>query len=427
MYKSTTNLAYANNNNNKLYFTNEQIELLTLLFNRDKKYKEFVHFYSINYDAKNNPIFKREFWLRTTDIDNSEKMEKFYIKPGLDYYITANTLTNPKDRTQKKLFSFHNIVIDMDMHSDYNTNTLTQAINTICKYLNSINFPEPNVLHWTGRGVQLWWHIERASALAEEWYRETVSMLAEQIQNTLTKHSFINVEVDMAATKNTSGIFRFFDTINTKSMTTTKAEILHQESFNLIRLKEILKKHKKKKTQSTKKKKTFNIGTPKQFNNLLEKRLKFIEDSIQFEGRTINNEMRNCRIFLYYNTLKQLYEHQEAITRTQKLNQQFLEPLSEKELQNIISSIDSYGHLTFSQERFFEFGNFDENLWLTQKEATKRKNKLKKTIRNLRIKAAAEKGMKQKDIANLLHIDRTTVYRALKTIKNSTTFSGGDK
>ena len=140
--------------------------------------------------------------------------------------------------------------------------------------------------------------------------------------------------------------------------------------------------------------------------------MEFIVSSIKSENRAIGDEMRNCRLFLYYNAAKQVYGA-EAKNKTYKINKLFKEPLSMNEINTIIKSIDGYNYLTIHNERFFEIGDFESKSWKTRQQK-RNKQKKSKEERNKKIIELHKLGYKQKDIANLLHIDRTTIYRILK-------------
>ena len=94
-----------------------------------------------------------------------EKIKKLNILQSNNYYITANTTKKYRSRAESNLFSINNIVLDFDIHSRMNQHDREELIEDFIWHLkrdlfsvhDGTGIPMPNVIHYTGRGVQLWW------------------------------------------------------------------------------------------------------------------------------------------------------------------------------------------------------------------------------------------------------------------------------
>ena len=146
---------------------------------------------------------------------------------------------------------------------------------------------------------------------------------------------------------------------------------------------------------------------------LNQKRVEFITQEIKSQQRAKGDELRNNRLLLYYNAAKQIYEENKAKKKTEEINNYFREPLPQKEIDNIIKSVDEYGYLNFSSENFFEFGQLPQEKWETKKSKAAQK-KEKKEKRNKEIIKLHKQGLNNCQIEKKTGIARTTVIRIIK-------------
>lgn len=417
------NLQQTNSNKNKIYLDQDTQDIILALFRQEGGYSEFIKFSAIDQLGNYTDLF----WARTSNL--AEKIKDFYFYPDCNYYISANTYKTPFSRTHDNLFCFHNIVIDIDIHNNPDEGELIRAERIVSNYLRSISFPEPNVIHWTGRGIQLWFTHWRTTPKCEFLRQKVARFLCLLIQEQLDINNSL-AKVDFSSSLNPVGIFRLFNSYNSKVGAISQCDFIHDNQSRLEDLlvildplakdyftKKKIEKIKKEKQQQDKEnsnnKKVVNIAPTTVYNNLNKKRMEFITKSIKSENRAIGDEMRNCRLFLYYNAAKQVYGADEAKNKTNEINKLFKEPLSINEINTIIKSVDGYNYLTIHNEKFFEIGDFSSKTWITRQQV-RNKNKIAKAERNKKIIELYKQGYKQKDIANLLNINRTTIYRILK-------------
>lgn len=90
----------------------------------------------------------KELKYKTTNI---EKISDLKYSTRCDYYITANSIKNNRQRNKNEVFGLHNICIDIDLHHS------SENINKVAKDLKyfllegDCSIPLPNVFVKTGR------------------------------------------------------------------------------------------------------------------------------------------------------------------------------------------------------------------------------------------------------------------------------------
>lgn len=314
-----------------------------------------------------------------TDFEHiKKKAENLQINKTQNYYIMANTVKQYTNRNSENLFSLSNIVLDFDIHSSMSNYEREQLIDEFVWRLNRDLFttdeiPTPNVVHYTGRGVQIWWHINSTSAKLLFMYQRAIEYIAIIIREFLKEYPTLqrHIETDLSASKNAVGLFRMFDTYNTKAKTMTIAEIYHSNTIDLNTLvkhleeSEPVQEYLKRKQQIKKRyEKQEQTGEDEpitekhgSFSALHYKRLKIIEELAQDNERTEGK--RDIMIFLAFNSARQIYPLATAKKICRKINRSFAEPL--KDLEYI-----------FKQEKTYKLKNssFFEKLGVSEEELT---------------------------------------------------------
>ena len=145
-----------------------------LIYSDTSAFNGYVHIYTKQADKMRLVAF----CLRS---DVSERVEQLKLHNNCDYYITANTTT--ADRRQKQyLLSYNNTVIDIDCHDEETPADLRElAINTLIDKIEGSDLPQPTIMHKTGRGVQLWWHIEQISSKLFFLYDKACELLCSAV------------------------------------------------------------------------------------------------------------------------------------------------------------------------------------------------------------------------------------------------------
>lgn len=347
------------------------MNIYDILFPPDSKYEGWVQFATLTKD-------KKMVCLGYSDFKNiKEKAENLKINKSQDYYIMANTIKRFTTRNSDNLFSLNNIVMDFDIHSknipNYEKETL---IDEFCWRLKRDLFttgemPSPNIIHYTGRGVQLWFSIEITSAKLLFLFQRAVEYFAIIIREFLKEYPTLerHIEIDVNASKNVVGLFRMFDTYNTNAKAMTVTEILHDKSLNLVDLvkqleqesepvKAYLKRKKIIKKRYKEQELNNDVLTEKKtgaYSALHYKRIKIIEQIVNDDADCTGK--RDTILFLLFNSARQIYPFVTAKKICRKINNSFSEPLK---------NID----YIFKQEKVYQIKNntFFEKLGITEEE-----------------------------------------------------------
>ena len=390
--------------------------ILTNLYQTKKHLNEFIFISFIG----QNGHFNDGFWIQLKSLN--EVIDNTFIYNYCDYYITQNTYKTPINRTKENLFSYHNIVIDIDDHADPSNKNIREAENIITKFLSEIQL-QPSIIHYTGRGLQYWIPIKRANAsnkMINNIYDKVLTDLCSLIDQELQKNE-CNMVVDNTASKKSNGLFRLFDTFNSKVGSNSEVDTYFDSTKKLsiidinTKLSNLQAKQAKQKKQAktNSKTKTVRIAPTTPYMRLNQKRLQFITQEIKSQQRAKYDELRNNRLLLYYNAAKQIYSQQDAKAKVKEINEFFRVPLPQKEIDNIIKSVDQYEYLNFSNERFFEFGQFSQEKWETKQSKAEQKKK-EKEKRDKEIIKLHKQGLNNHQIEKKTGIARTTIIRIIK-------------
>lgn len=165
---------------------------------------------------------------------------KMHISKNVDYYITANSVCGVR-RVTEDVFGLHNIVIDIDCHADVTsaTDRMTALIWRCSRDLWSTEeCPAPNSIVFSGRGAQLWWALEPASAKIQYWYKRMQAWLMDELQHVLDDNpeELEGLAIDRSASVRMAGLFRLPLTYNTKTGRKGRLQILHSERYNLRKM-----------------------------------------------------------------------------------------------------------------------------------------------------------------------------------------------
>ena len=339
-------------------------------------------------------------------------VEELKINKNLDYYITANTIKNEKKakRETGKQFSFRNIVIDIDIHNENISEwDKMQELIALSYYLtNKKEIPQPNIINWTGRGLQAWYCLEEISVNFKMQWLAVSSELVSRIEKIILNNSkeLANCDVDRTASKNMIGVYRLFNTYNTKTHTQAEAEIIHSNRYKLQELYNALITYEPKKKKA--KAELQEIITD--YLPLHKKRKRFIEWLV--EDRKEIKGQRDIVLFQYVNACYSFLSKEQAQAETNALNSCFKEPLPERELQKIYKYFDTHGTLDrMTVEGFLEFLNCSsEEIKHYKKMRTvkqnytrdneRRLNEMEKQDRNKKIVKMRKDGLSINDIIN---------------------------
>ena len=312
----------------------------------------------------------------------------FYIK-NRNYYITANSF-KIMDRKQENLLSCHNFVLDLDNHSgEPILNNLRKDFKgqfiSAAKSMNfPAGFPLPNSIVFSGRGFQLWWAVEQFNANADWIYDDIITYLADCAGKILEFLS-LPLKVDLAASKNRSGLFRLPGTFNVKAQVWGSFERIHSERIESQPFYEKIKPIMGGKQRDN----AFYENTPKKHpdlkksnkhENLKEAKRTWVEyhgrsaeavgraDKIvqllklrQGRGVTSAGEMRDLFLFCIHCILSGCMPIEEVHNYLRSVNSMFIHPLPEREWKSYMLLADTKLYRITNEKVI-------EKLQITQKE-----------------------------------------------------------
>lgn len=355
----------------------------------------------------------------------SDKLDvsKINIKSDVDFYITANTLTKMERKTEN-LFSLKNIVIDVDCHNSeldaYDRNKLLEDF--VFRIKRDLDIPLFNIIHYTGRGLQLWYCLDEIAGVWTFLYKNTVYKIIDLLESLKDEYpEFNQLSID-SASKNTVGFFRLFESYNTRTGTKSIVEIQTSNQYDLISLNEAIQPVVYAQTY---KPIILQTAIEGDYLSLNHKRIDFIKWLIKYRNAPIGSEMRDKLLLLFYNACVQIMTREMAKAYTLKLNKTFKEPLERTE--NIFTYIDQKEFLNFKNDTFCIFLELSETERLEYMKQRKSnytrdmERKLRKEERNRRILELKKAGKTNIQIAEILSIGKNTVSRFLtKNIKQIT-------
>lgn len=391
------------------------MQALQLAYNSHSAYESLI---CVGLKAHDQEDVKDAMYIPISEL---HKLETIKTYKTYDYYITANTLKFKK-RRNANLYSFHNIVVDIDLHVEMNTYERQEILEEfLFRVERDTALPTPNIQHFTGRGLQLWWCLEEIYGAWIFLYKATINKIIQVLTEVKNEYSkFQDLEID-GASKNVTGYFRLFNTVNTKNWKETQTIIKKNERYALHDLIELVPDVEKINEPVTNIK---NVGNTEDYIALNHKRSDFIKWLIQTRDRQAGAETRDKLLLLYYNACVQFMSKEMAKTATLKLNRElFKEPLDRTD--NIFSYIDRKGYLRFKNDTWFSFLDLNEEekkkYEETQNSNSTRdlKRKQKKEERNNKILELSRQGISNTKIAEELGISRKTVIKVLSTSKTT--------
>lgn len=416
------------------------LNIYNILFPPETEYVGWVQFATLTKD-------KKLLSLGYTDFEHiEEKAETLKIKKTQDYYIMANTVKRYTTRTSDNLFSLNNIVIDIDCHksngiSIYEIQNLTDELGWRLNrdLFTTGELPTPNIVHYTGRGLQLW--FSTFSANGEKLlflYHKAIDYIAIIIREWLKEYPTLqrHFEIDIAASKNAVGLFRMFNTYNTKAKTMTVADVLHDKKINLNELvkqlekSEPVKEYLKRKEQIKKRYKKQELNEdyePEERKNgysaLHYKRIKIIEELARETENPVGH--RDMMIFLAFNSARQIYTFETAKKICRKINRSFSEPLPDIEYifkQDKVYQIKNstfFEKLGVSQNELINMGKYEMSRPNITRDLARGQRKAERQMKKDMAEKFIKSGMALKDVAERTGLSLSTVSKLSAQIPKS--------
>ena len=353
------------------------------------------------------------------DKDNKDNKSKSKNK---DYYITANTLSRCY-RCQDNLYSLRNIVIDIDCHADLTTQERQRLLDNYYAQLQRDypDLPTCNIVHYTGRGIQMWYCLNEIAGVWAWRYRIVVDKLVAILRHLQAEYSdFTDISIDSGASRNTVGYYRLFGSYNTRSQTQGIVTIIRDVRWDLDNLCKAIPSVDADLDSKPSVSATAAETEEADYHGLQYKRLSYLRWLQEHRNAPVGAEMRDIMLLLYYNSAKQIMPQGQAQAATLSFNQTFKQPLSRTD--NIFDYIDAKGHLKFKVNTWCDFLQLtaeERDVYMTQqsnatRDGQRSAKKLSKEQRDQQIIRLKKSGHTNLAIADELGIAVRTVYNVLR-------------
>ena len=394
----------------------------------------FKHIYSMKRSEGDTPKLML-FYNQSVNLDTGtnfrtarigvEDIQTITFHTYLDWYITKNSFVGDIRET-KNLFSFDNIVIDVDNHSDdIKTRTLNREIEKLiaCLKAEDLDFPEFNVVY-TGRGVHIWIGLVSFTARKDSMQRLYTTFCEKlcDIVKKVIQDNNISLDLDEGASKDKCRFVRLPFTTNTKVHRKTKFVKLTDRRYTVDELCTRFDIKGADKTQTRKKEDKLTsdksgINYDMDFSALFIKRKNFIEKIVaDCNGNCVGR--RELLLHHYFNVCRQICGDEKAIANTVQLNMQFSDPLQKSALEAIFrEKVYSYKSSTFLSGINATFEERRLYMNMIGRQAERDKAKEAKEERNQKIVELREKGCTQQQIADEVGCHVDTVANVLKKYK----------
>ena len=300
--------------------------------------------------------------MRTDIAQLANYVPEMHISRNVDYYLTANSFCGVR-RVTEDLFGLHNIVIDIDCHAEaVNSSEILSAFIWRCSrdLWSEEECPEPNSIVFSGRGIQLWWAIEPASAKIQYWYKRMQAWLLDALQGVIDENpeQFESLSIDRSASIRLAGLFRMPLTFNTKTGRKGSLRILRKERYGLREMLEAYVPAEYNPNKKTTQDKPVWGGSelaqlPEQEyvplasrdaevlrggSSAMAARVQQLIRLRAIRNASMGHEMRDRFCFTVYCALLADYSEADAWERLLAFNEGFKEPLSHSALQQMMSS-----------------------------------------------------------------------------------------
>lgn len=358
----------------------------------------------------------------------------FIFYPHVDYYISVNAVSGVQ-RHSSDLFALHNIVIDIDCHSSMSLTSRDVLLDLLLdRFEHSIfNFAlaVPTSIVKTGRGIQLWWSIRGISAKFKPFYDEVLDYYIASLSEVLVDgalEDFSMFQVDVGASKNVVGYFRLPGTMNTK----TNTLVTYTACAGTYELMELFTQMKYCQAEKPLKLQEVDLAQSKvcsmfsrDYVDLAHQRVDMYYKLRDMRDATVGVEERNNFCFMVYNAFAPCYGHDVSFGKMQQFNAGFQEPLSNRELNVVISSAKDKGGYQYTTRKIVEFlhisteeeqqlGLADTDLgYLNKRKQKQVRNLTKKDQRNEAVLNLYDSGKTAQSIAKECNLSINTVKKIL--------------
>jgi DNA-binding CsgD family transcriptional regulator len=317
---------------------------------------------------------KYTYWISSPAYAYKENVER--VDKDGNRYILAN---NVKLFGQEFVASYQSIVIDLDDHKGI---VGKERFFELVDYIINDTGIEPNVVHWTGRGIQLWYCVDQHYVTGAKNFFLAEEMLISAIKLVMDSYEqFDDIERDFQTTRRNQ-FYRLFGTYNPKAPekdARTEAFILRTERYtceyllgwlDIAEVTESLDDYNKNALREVveldKDLDLSRIKTNSIWKPLMIKRARFILAINKRRLKSGQSIDRKRTLFLLYNCYVQLYDRRTAKRMIENYNDTFENPLTDIEiLKHVYSAVDDKKSKRHADVSLDKAGSvwFRKNLW----------------------------------------------------------------
>lgn len=399
--------------------------------------------------------FKRPS-LSTMDLGDS--MTRLCSDKDTDYYICPLS-TRGNSKLKSKQWFENAVVIDCDVHDKHlDVDLREDLINEfVAKFVFQSSREEllpPTAVAYTGRGVQIWWALtevhantkgDATRAVLNKLKNAFIYRIREVLDDNPTLADAISIDVPASTRK--APLFRVPGTYNTAYHDNFSYKVEYEavsgDKYSFVQVNEFQKEYARNvgyaqvhfarrgfipsgaRTQRTKGNTSSASVTTRAGRTLLQT-LDYICRLTEYRTKTDTIVLRNNTLLLYYSIAKEQFGHHYAYNMVKILNSTLSHPFSIAQLENCISSATRKDY-TFRAATISLLAVTDVEesvlgpvpiVGAEKMAKTKVSPSRKKKIKGMkRIMAMLDKGESVAYIAKELKIHRSTVYRAIESLK----------
>lgn len=432
----------------------EAVKKLAEVIFDDNRYDGFVVF---GRRKDTDKVIKKLFSKRVTELSSSE----FPINPRSNLYIGNNIVKHPQKWSGDEVFAYKSVVLDIDAHDslkkrnnfdnerDYllQWNTIEDETDIILWNIRHYKLPEPNLIIFSGRGIQLWFGIITMAAGYEDnddlydGFRNALYGLYKHMMEEISGCKFNGINMltlDQIASKKKMGFYRLPGSYNTmvknKKYNKSRIEVFHKRKLLRSDMRKVIEEYKELIIEEEQEDLSQaipleedilgedTISVPdKRYISLLRKRTAFIEWLIKHRDAPAGRETRKRMLFQLHNACLQYMSKEIADEKVREVNKLFKRPLGH--ISNIINEKKTY---KYKLNRFYNSLDVKEdeikefNKWFNPKPRNYTRDtarRTKKENRNAEILRLHKGGKRMVEIASITGVSRQTIS---KIIKNAT-------
>lgn len=363
------------------------------------------------------------------------------FQPNASYYITHNGFTS-RTRKTEALRQLNALFFDLDCHNAAEAETraaVEEAIQAISSATKAGNLPEPTMIIDSGRGLQLFYVLDRSIPMncsnkgaTENKGAILFSAVQQQLASAIEAiiKDIPNISLDRA-TFDHARVSRIPGTYNRNARRFARLVEASEIFHSLQALRTSLCAFSAQSIAKPLPRRAKTHASLMHYKPLMLRRLTKIVDLQAY--RNFNCEgNRELMCFVFYNTAVQIYDQDHAVQRLSQFNARFIKPLANTELKGIISSVDGVvnlkgdrGYYLIGVVRLIEMLglteeevqaiDFFESSKALQRKQAKQQTRAKRQARNNEIiKLRQTTNLTQKEIAQRVGCSLRTVASVLK-------------